>query len=155
MTVCCRKTSAVILCILISAAIAFAIPNGNGKAKGKDKDHHSQSADDQRETKKSVAVSIFARGDQDLIRHHFSANRGNLPPGLAKRNGDLPPGLEKHLQRDGHLPPGLEKKLTPFPAELERKLPPLREGLIRGVIGGRAVIMDRKSSLILDAFAVL
>jgi hypothetical protein len=154
MKVCCRNASAVLACILISVAIALAVPNGNGKAKGKDKDHHSQSADEQKENHKSVSVSIFAQGDRDLIRHHFSANRGNLPPGLAKRNGNLPPGLEKQLQRNGHLPPGLEKKLSPFPVELERRLPPLQEGLTRGVIEGRAVIMDRKTSLILDIFAV-
>ena len=122
--------------------------------KGKDKEQHSQSVNEQEENNKSAAVSIFAQGDRDIIRHHFSANQGNLPPGLAKRNGNLPPGLEKQLQRNGHLPPGLEKKLSPFPVELERRLPPLREGLIRGVIGGRAVIMDRRTSLILDVFAV-
>jgi hypothetical protein len=73
---------------------------------------------------------------------------------LAKRGDDLPPGLEKQLQRNGHLPPGLEKKLNPFPAELERRLPPLREGLMRGVIGDSAIIMERKTSRILDVFGI-
>ena len=77
-----------------------------------------------------------------------------LPPGLAKRGGDLPPGLEKQLIRKGHLPPGLEKKLYPFPVELERRLPPLRPGLVRGIIGESAVILDNRTKVILDIFSV-
>ena len=56
--------------------------------------------------------------------------------------------------RGGDLPPGLEKKLQPFPVELERSLPPIREGLIRGIIGGSAVIMNRNFSIILDVFKI-
>jgi hypothetical protein len=73
---------------------------------------------------------------------------------LAKRGGNLPPGLEKQLRRKGHLPPGLAKKLVPFPVEVERRLPPLKSGLVRGLIQGRAVIYNLKTSLILDVFAV-
>jgi hypothetical protein len=57
--------------------------------------------------------------------------------------------------RNGHLPPGLEKKVHPFPVELERRLPPLGPGLMRGIIGGRAVIIDKNASIILDVFGVL
>jgi hypothetical protein len=141
MKVCFMKTSTLIACILLFVSITLAVPKGNGKAKGKDKDSRA-------------AVSIFMQDDRDLIRRHFSGNQGNLPPGLAKRGGDLPPGLEKQLQRNGHLPPGLEKRLNPFPAELERRLPPLREGLVRGVIGDSVIIMERKTSRILDAFGI-
>ena len=101
-----------------------------------------------------VGVDIFIGKDREVIRQYFHDHAGSLPPGLAKRGGDLPPGLAKQLRRKGHLPPGLEKRVAVFPADLERRLPPLREGLVRGVIEGRAVILNAKTSVILDVFAV-
>ena len=144
-----KKTILLILALLLSASIVSAKDNGKGKHKGKDDDTRSASA--------RVSVDVFIGEHRDIIRQHYRGyvDRGSLPPGLAKRGGGLPPGLQKQLQRNGQLPPGLEKKIYPFPAELERRLPPLRPGLIRGIIGGHAIIMDKKSSAILDVFAVL
>jgi len=87
-----------------------------------------------------------------MIRQYFHDHAGSLPPGLAKRGGNLPPGLAKQLRRKGHLPPGLEKKVAVFPFDLERRLSPLKAGLVRGVIEGRAVIFNSKTSVILDVF---
>ena len=101
-----------------------------------------------------VGVDIFIGKDREVIRQYFHDHAGSLPPGLAKRGGDLPPGLAKQLRRKGHLPPGLEKRVAVFPVDLERRLPPLKEGLVRGVIEGRAVILNAKTSVILDVFAV-
>ncbi len=140
-----KKTSTLILCILMSVSIAFAGQKGKDPQSGKKAKGESAHA----------GFGVFNEKDRDLIRHHYQSNPANLPPGLAKRGGNLPPGLEKQLQRNGHLPPGLEKKLCPFPVELEQTLPPLRPELIRGMIGGRAVIMDKKTSVILDVFMVL
>ena len=102
----------------------------------------------------SVGVDIFIGKDREIIRQYFHNHAGSLPPGLAKRRGNLPPGLAKQLRRKGHLPPGLEERVTVFPVELERRLPPLKEGLVRGVIEGRAVIFNAKTSVILDVFAL-
>ncbi len=144
------KTASILaLCIFVSASIALAGPKGKGKAKGKDKSSHSR--EEVMVAGNHVGVNIFMGNDYYLIRQQY---RGGLPPGLAKRNGDLPPGLQKQLRRNGHLPPGLEKKLYPFPVELERRLPPLRAGLMRGIIGGSAVIVDKNTSVILDVFAI-
>jgi len=141
------KASILIFGLLISVLVVSA--KDNGKEKHQDKDSKSASA--------HVDVDIFIGEHRDMIRNHYIANadRGSLPPGLAKRGGNLPPGLEKQLRRNGHLPPGLEKKLYPFPVEVEQRLPPLRPGLMRGVIGGSAIIVDKKTSVILDIFAVL
>jgi hypothetical protein len=134
------------VCLLFSLSLITAGP----KVKGKDPKSKNPSL----QVSTHATVNLFSLGDHERIRHHFSKYRGNLPPGLAKRGRDLPPGLEKQLQRNGHLPPGLEKKLHPFPVELERSLPPLREGLIRGIIGGSAVIMNKNTSIILDVFKI-
>ena len=114
----------------------------------------SKSPKNAAEGKTRVDVDIFIGNDRDTIQQYFRRNSGNLPPGLAKRGGDLPPGLQKQLQRNGHLPPGLDKKVTPFPVELEHRLPPLKPGLVRGVIEGRAVIFNEKTSVILDIFSI-
>ena len=105
-------------------------------------------------TEVQVAVDVFAGRDRDVIRRYYADHAKGLPPGLAKRGGDLPPGLEKQLQRKGQLPPGLDKRITAFPADLERQLSPLKPGLMRGVIEGRAVIYSPKTSAIFDVFLV-
>jgi hypothetical protein len=143
----CKKAGIFILCLLMAVSMA------SGKPKNKEKKAHA--GEDEPNVSAHVAVGVFLERDRELIRDHYRIDHGDLPPGLAKRNGDLPPGLAKQLRRNGHLPPGLEKRLHPFPVELERRLPPLREGLIRGIIGGNAVIMDNNNRVILDIFAVL
>jgi hypothetical protein len=156
--------TALILFLAISAPSAVAGQMGQGKS-GKEKNDSpvvNEKKDKGKPDKSKntsndnthAAADVFAVRDRDTIRKHFVNYSGSLPPGLAKRGGDLPPGLEKQLQRNGHLPPGLEQKVHPFPVELERKLPPLRQGLFRGLIGGNAVIVNKKTSAILDVFVV-
>lgn len=99
-----------------------------------------------------VAVEIFIGSDKRVIREWIDGQpASSLPPGLAKRES-LPPGLQKQLARKGKLPPGLEKGLTPFPDDLNRRLPPLREGLERVFVHGRAMILNRNTQVILDVF---
>lgn len=101
-----------------------------------------------------VGVDIFLGRDRNVIRDYYRLHHGSLPPGLAKRGGNLPPGLQKQLRRKGHLPPGLDREIVFFPVELERQLPPLKAGLVRGIVGGRAVIYNPRTSVILDVFTV-
>ena len=146
----CKKTGICIVCLLISTLIVSADPKGNGN--DQEKDHPGRDYLSGKST--HVSVDIFVGNDHDVIRSHFLDNQGNLPPGLAKRRGDLPPGLEKQLRRNGKLPPGLAKKFHPFPVELESKLPSLKPGLVRGMIGFSAIIINEKTSLILDVIKV-
>jgi hypothetical protein len=64
----------------------------------------------------------------------------------------LPPGLEKQLVRRGTLPPGLQKRLQPCPEELERRLPPPPPGCAHVLIGGRLVLLNRRTNIIVDIF---
>jgi hypothetical protein len=138
-----KTISVWIVILLLSSFAGVAKDKGRGKAL---KDSKKASA--------HIYVDLFTQNHRDLIRNHYFPGQGSLPPGLAKRRGDLPPGLEKQLVRKGHLPPGLEKKLYPFPVDLDHRLPPLRQGLVRGIIGGSAVILDSKTKVILDVFTV-
>ena len=118
------------------------LAQGKKKAKGKRGDGSGV----------GVAVDIFIGDDRHIIRDWIRDQpASSLPPGLAKRE-TLPPGLQKQLARKGKLPPGLEKRLTPFPEDLSRRLPPLREGLERAFVHGRAVILNRNTQVILDVF---
>lgn len=66
-----------------------------------------------------------------------------LPPGLAKKD-QLPPGLAKRSV----LPPGLNKH--PLPNDLERRLPPLRDGLERVIVDGSVVLIEQATGTVLD-----
>jgi len=140
------------LTLAVSALLLLALPlvASSQKEKNKNSRQHDQASS----VEVRAAIDVFAGDDQDVIRRFFAAQRGSLPPGLAKRGGDLPSGLEKQLQRKGQLPPGLDKKVAAFPVDLERQLPPLKPGLLRGVIEGRAVIYSPKSLAVFDAFLV-
>lgn len=96
--------------------------------------------------------SVFSDRSRRVIGDYLRNNRGNLPPGLAKRDR-LPPGLERQLQRNGTLPPGLQKRVAPFPQELDRQLPVLPSGMSRVFLGNRAILLDR-AQRILDLFTI-
>lgn len=139
---------------IFTAALLIAMPLAAGGQQGKAKGHGRHGAHG---GPPSVAVvHVFVGHDRRAIHDYIAGYPGGgLPPGLAKRGGSLPPGLEKQLRRNGRLPPGLEKRITYFPPELERRLSPLAPGLRRGFIGGRAVVYNPKSSVVLDVFAPL
>lgn len=136
---------------------APAVAQGHGKGKGKqeqraerdDDDRHDEDRDNDR-SDRPKGPPVFSSRDRDIIRNYFSGRYSNLPPGLAKRGGNLPPGLQKQLERNGTLPPGLQKRLTPFPADLSRRLPRLPDIYRRGTIGTDAIIVDTRTQRIID-----
>jgi hypothetical protein len=94
--------------------------------------------------------ALFTAQDRDVITGYYRNRYSNLPPGLAKRDGKLPPGLQRQLQQRGTLPRGLQKRIDPFPPELTQQLPVLSPGYTRGLIGGSAVVIDRRTRAIVD-----
>jgi hypothetical protein len=85
------------------------------------------------------------------LRGWYAGRHGNLPPGLAKRD-ELPPGLERQLVERGTLPPGLRKKIRPCPTEFARMLPPPPPDCEHVFIGGRLVLLNRRTFMVLDIF---
>lgn len=94
---------------------------------------------------------VFEEIERILIEEYFRDEngelRGDLPPGLAKRD-ELPPGLAKQVERNGHLPPGLEKRN--LPDDLEAELPPARHGTERVIVGDDIVLLDPVTGAIFD-----
>jgi hypothetical protein len=107
----------------------------------------------QKKNRNRDSAIIFYPGERQVISDYFR-NSSNLPPGLAKRGNNLPPGLQKQLRRNGQLPPGLQKRFTPFPDDLDRRLPRLPDVYRRGTIGNRAVIYDPTTLMILDMMEI-
>ena len=133
--------TAIALCVLFAPQVSFAQGNSQGHGHG---NPHNQDND-----RGGISI-IFGVHDRQIIRDYYQNQYSNLPPGLAKRGGNLPPGLQKHLERDGTLPPGLQKRVSPFPTELEARLPRLPSGYGRVILGQIAIILDRRTQRIVD-----
>ncbi len=129
-----------LLLVCIATLVSFSFGQGNGKVHGK--------KPKQKDTVENQHVG-FPTHDREILYNYYRGG-SNLPPGLAKRGGNLPPGLAKQLQKNGTLPPGLQKRLTPFPADLDRRLSPLPSIYRRGTIGQIAVVIDRRTQRIID-----
>jgi hypothetical protein len=130
---------------LVVGGAAAKQGKGKGKGKGQNREYDSAAASGYTERR-------FLPREASIIVGYYGGGTGNLPPGLAKRGGNLPPGLEKQLRRNGHLPPGLQKKLTPFPVDLEHRLPPLSPdcGCRRVIAGSWALLIHDATNVILD-----
>jgi hypothetical protein len=90
----------------------------------------------------SVHVT-FSTGDVQVIREYYGT-----------RYRSLPPGLQKKYARTGQLPPGWQKKMEPLAPEVERRLVLLPPGYRRGIVDGRAVIIDDRTHVLVDVAAV-
>jgi hypothetical protein len=135
---------------LLAMLLAVSVLGVAVQAQGRGQGHNKGSEYDGDHAVSVHGAIIFSARDRDIIRDYYRGGYSNLPPGLAKRGGNLPPGLQKHLERNGTLPPGLQKRMSPFPAELERRLPRLPDIYQRGSIGGSVVIIDRRTQRIMD-----
>lgn len=85
------------------------------------------------------------------MKKWYRGYRGDLPPGLAKKDR-LSPGLEKQLRVRGTLPPGLRDYIRPCPEDLLHRLPPPAPDYEHVAIGGRIVLLNRQTSMVLDIF---
>lgn len=133
------------------AAFALAVAPAAGTLAGgnqSNKATHSKAGN--KRSSKQTTVKGFDPRDRDIISGYYRNWQSNLPPGLANRGGQLPPGLERQLERNGTLPPGLQKRIEIFPPELDRQLPSLPAGYVRGLIGGSAVVVERRTGVIVD-----
>jgi Ni/Co efflux regulator RcnB len=121
---------------------------GQGHGQGRGHNKHDRDDDDRDDRK---AERHYYREHDRELHEWYEGHRGNLPPGLAKRD-ELPPGLQRQLAVRGTLPPGLQKKMRPCPVEVEQVLPPPPPGYIHTVIGGNVVLVNRKTFFVLDIF---
>jgi hypothetical protein len=134
--------------IVAFVGVVLALTTATAFAKEHGRDHHKEKREDKRESRRE-----FRRYEEDgaALHNWYVGHRSSLPPGLAKRD-ELPPGLERQLVVRGTLPPGLRKKYRPCPPDLVRLLPPPPPECEHVLIGGRILLLNRRSFMILDVF---
>ena len=141
-----RKCNAGFAAAIIALGIFATSAGAQGRGRGHDKDKkHGRGHD--KEEKRDYR---YSDRDQD-IRDWYRGHENNLPPGLAKRDR-LPPGLERQLRVRGTLPPGLRDKVQPVPVEFVERLPPPPPDCEHVFIGGHLVLLNRKTSVVVDIF---
>lgn len=141
------KRSIPVWLVVLSILVMVPLASAQGRGKGKGNKAKKTTSDDN-----GLRVELtFSVEERSIIADWFSddANMKGLPPGLAKRE-ELPNGLQKQLVKNGTLPPGLQKKLTPLPSDLSRRLSPLPDGVRRVILAGSVILLDDKTSKILD-----
>lgn len=101
------------------------------------------------EIEKRLIRDYFAKSDSRAEADHGKGKGKSkqMPPGLAKRDR-LPPGLERHIEKNGTLPPGLAKR--DLPSDLVGRLPPLKHGLERKIVGNDVVLLRKGTNVVLD-----
>jgi hypothetical protein len=135
--------------ILACGAALLALASMTMFAKQQGRGHGKNKGD------KGTVAHAYRYGDheREILRGYYREHENNLPPGLAKRD-ELPPGLARQLVRRGTLPPGLRKKVQPCPLDLLERLPQPPPNYEHALIGGRVLLLNRRTNLILDVFHV-
>lgn len=151
--------SMVILATTCSGAFAHAQGYGDDqddykykkdKKDKEDKDEGKYKFKEKKEKDRETEV-VFVDHDRVVMREWYVERKkdGKLPKGLAKRDR-LPPGLERQLVVRGELTPELRERMQPCPEELEERLPPPPPDYAHVIIGGHIVLLNRKTSVVMD-----
>lgn len=147
-----RAMSAFTLVVAIALAAPTALAgNGNGKAKGHGKAAGQNAAANQDgardqgdrledEIVDEVLDGIFGEDERTVIQRYSRTH------GLTGTS--LPPGIAKNVARGKPLPPGIAKR--GLPRDLDAKLPTLREGLERVIVGDDVTIVETGTRIVVD-----
>jgi len=145
--------------LALSTSMVLA-QEGHGHGRGHDK-HGNEDEDNDNDRKGNSDKEHGHKGrgyghgyddrDHQVMHGWYEGHRGNLPPGLAKKDR-LPPGLERQLELRGTLPPGLRGRIYAVPVDLERELPPPPPNCEHVFIGGHVVLLNRSTFVVVDVF---
>jgi hypothetical protein len=117
-----------------------------GRRAGAEKAADDEEADDDDDGGRKKAKKGNGRGKGKGRAKGKGRGKG-LPPGLAKRSS-LPPGLQRQLDERGALPPGLQTEN--LPADLEAKLPPIKQDFERVILDNDVVLIEKGTNRVLD-----
>jgi Ni/Co efflux regulator RcnB len=144
--------------LALSTSVSLAQHEDHGHGRGHDK--HGNEDEDNDNDRKGYSNEEHGRKDHrhgyddrdhQVMHGWYEGHRGNLPPGLAKKDR-LPPGLERQLELRGTLPPGLRGRIYAVPVDLERELPPPPPNCEHVFIGGHVVLLNRRTFVVVDVF---
>lgn len=133
------RNRALKIAVLLVTAGALLGVQGKSEGKGKSKDKEDSFAGRSQAGGQVNMTLRFGSDERRLIREYFSP-----------RLSQLPPGLQKKVARGGTLPPGWQKKVQAFPADLDRRLPPLPTGYRRVQSGPAVWLVNDAANLVVD-----
>jgi Ni/Co efflux regulator RcnB len=153
-----RWLHAFAIAILALSTSMVLAQEGHGHGRGHDK-HGNEDEDNDNDRRGNGNKEHGHKGhghgyddrDHEVMHGWYEGHRGNLPPGLAKKDR-LPPGLERQLELRGTLPPGLRGRIYAVPVDLERELPPPPPNCEHVFIGGHVVLLNRSTFVVVDVF---
>jgi Ni/Co efflux regulator RcnB len=145
------------ICFMVAMVVALAavsvFAQGQGKGREEKQERKEARKSVKKEKRKEKHKGYYSTRDREWMHSWYREHHGHLPPGLAKRD-ELPPGLARELRVHGTLPPGLQRDIHPVPEEFVRRLPPPPPDCEHVLIGGNIVLLNRKTHLVLDIFAL-
>ncbi|RVU34589.1 hypothetical protein EOI86_17135 [Hwanghaeella grinnelliae] len=135
---------------LLTVVLAVGFPSEsmakNDKAKGHGQGNAQVKNSTQQENRledeviDEVLDGIFGENDRTIIERYVREK------GIGTKS--LPPGIAKNLARGKPLPPGIAKR--GLPTDLEGRLPKLREGLERIIVGDDVTIVEEGTRIVVD-----
>lgn len=114
-------------------------PKGNGAGNAQVQSNSQQQRLED-EVIDEVLDGIFGENDRTIIQQYVREK------GIGTKS--LPPGIAKNLARGKPLPPGIAKR--GLPDDLEGRLPKLREGLQRIIVGDDVTIIEEGTRVVVD-----
>ncbi len=144
--------------LALSTSMALAQHEDHGH--GRDHDKHGNEDEDNDNDRKGYSNEEHGHKghghgyddrDHEVMHGWYQGHRGNLPPGLAKKDR-LPAGLERQLELRGTLPSGLRGRIYAVPVDLERELHPPPPNCEHVFIGGHVVLLNRRTFVVVDVF---
>jgi hypothetical protein len=147
--------------LMVALVLIFFVGPGNSGVRAQGKGHGNGKGQEKQEEKQEKKAEHGGHGrskhydrevDHNEARGWYVEHRGNLPPGLAKRE-QLPPGLQRQLVVRGTLPPGLQARVHPVPEDLEVRLSPPPPECAHVLVGGNIVLLNRRTNLVIDVVA--
>jgi len=135
-----------LLAVIFAAGIPSEGVAKNDKAKGVGQGNGQVKQNAQQENRledeviDEVLDGIFGENDRTIIERYVREK------GIGTKS--LPPGIAKNLARGKPLPPGIAKR--GLPADLEGRLPKLRAGLERIIVGDDVTIVEEGTRVVVD-----
>lgn len=97
----------------------------------------------------TLTEAIFSAAERRIISDYFGQGvsaQGKHKGGQGQKG--LPPGIAKNLARGKPMPPGIAKRY--LPNDLVGRLPPVRSGFERVIVGSDLLLVEIATNVIYD-----
>lgn len=96
----------------------------------------------------TLAEAVFTAAERRIIADYFGPSAGGKKQTKEGQQKALPPGIAKNLARGKPMPPGIAKRS--LPGDLSGRLPPVRSGFERVIVGADVLLVEIATNVIYD-----